>query len=417
MDFVIETDPKRPLPPPKQARETLKRLAVETLKAWVKEFGSGYKKLDVAYKFLKLVKGIDFDYFETRSEVQRRRDEAKKRKSDNVWKERVKKVKAEMEEMEEDFDECITQTNNCIGLLVPTIDNFGFASEEGGQESVVVGSDDPRLYGVVSGGQSLTVEIDAQASPMLEENGDNCAVLENLRDQFAILTNKLLPMVKKWAVILSKAGQEISGPKLLMKAIDLKQQLETIELKARRLNVDLGSRNKRAPENGSEDSSDGEDCFIEVKPKEGYEENVVEPELFPMDEEPKPSTSGLQRTSSSSSSWSLNASRGDETQDPTTFQATLSKMGRGGLTVNSPSSKLELGKKEAVPKVPFDVDLMNWGEKAKPQTVAIDSEKLRFWGSGRDEEVMVVPGSDIRERAIEFTGIHVVHTMLKLFVH
>ena len=56
-------------------------------------------------------------------------------------------------------------------------------------------------------------------------------------------------------------------------------------------------------------------------------------------------------------------------------------------------------------RLPFDIDLMNWGERPKPREVAVDAERLRFWGgSGRDEETIIVPGSDSTERVMEFTG-------------
>ena len=78
----------------------------------------------------------------------------------------------------------------------------------------------------------------------------------------------------------------------------------------------------------------------------------------------------------------------------------------------SPPEKVSPGKRQSsissdIPRVPFDVDLMYWGERPKPREVAVDAERLRFWGgSGREEETIIVPGSDSSERVIEFTGSH-----------
>jgi len=48
---------------------------------------------------------------------------------------------------------------------------------------------------------------------------------------------------------------------------------------------------------------------------------------------------------------------------------------------------------------------MYWGERPKPREVVVDVERLRFWGgSGREEETILVPGSDSLQRVIEFTG-------------
>ena len=69
-------------------------------------------------------------------------------------------------------------------------------------------------------------------------------------------------------------------------------------------------------------------------------------------------------------------------------------------------SKRDSGATSEIPRLPFDVDLMNWGERPKAREVVVDTERLRFWGggAGREDETMTVPGSDSTERRIEFTG-------------
>ena len=245
--------------------------------------------------------------------------------------------------------------------------------------------------------------------------------------------------------------------------------LENIQEKATELNVEL-THKRRKRESGSESDSDDDD-FVEVPTKEGYEAGPpsIDPVLgipfYPTasksaaanspsttrkpkskseTEEPKPGPSGLQlkkrsdsgnnlsRTSSSSSGWRLDVSK-EEEADPTTFAATLSKLKVRSVIYNiasicyvhrqkansfpkesaaGPSRSTSTGSgggdADNVPRLPFDVDLMNWGEKRAPRQVVIDSERLRFWGgTGRDEETMVVPGSDSNERTIEFTGTYV----------
>ena len=55
VSLCLETDPSNPLPPPREAREALKKLGLETIKAWKDKFGSGYQKLPLAYNYLKQV--------------------------------------------------------------------------------------------------------------------------------------------------------------------------------------------------------------------------------------------------------------------------------------------------------------------------------------------------------------------------
>ncbi len=55
MLLTAETDPAKPLPPPRAARQQLKKLVWETVPKWVEKFGTGYKKLELGYNFLKQV--------------------------------------------------------------------------------------------------------------------------------------------------------------------------------------------------------------------------------------------------------------------------------------------------------------------------------------------------------------------------
>ena len=105
---------------------------------------------------------------------------------------------------------------------------------------------------------------------MIVKNDDNVHVLENLKDQFTILQNRLLPKVKKWSITLTKAGIQ-GSTELLKKVIDIKQELEYLENKVSSL--DIIKHDKGNLEVKSNDSSDESD-FEEVPEKEGYEEHV-----------------------------------------------------------------------------------------------------------------------------------------------
>ena len=54
LDLVL-VETEAPLPPPKAAKEALKKLALERVQDWVKCFGEGYKKLALGYNYLKQV--------------------------------------------------------------------------------------------------------------------------------------------------------------------------------------------------------------------------------------------------------------------------------------------------------------------------------------------------------------------------
>jgi hypothetical protein len=70
------------------------------------------------------VKRVCFNDIEGRSAIERQREEENKLKMDNLWRERVQRVKIQIDENELDIDDCLTQLNNCIELLRPRPDNF-----------------------------------------------------------------------------------------------------------------------------------------------------------------------------------------------------------------------------------------------------------------------------------------------------
>ena len=56
------------------------------------------------------------------------------------------------------------------------------------------------------------------------------------------------------------------------------------------------------------------------------------------------------------------------------------------------------------PKLPYDVDLYNWGEDVKPTKVLIQPDLHRFWGSASTENEIEVPCSSGTQRVIDFSG-------------
>jgi hypothetical protein len=56
VDCVVETDAASPLPPPKDARDKLKKLGLQTLKKWQQNFGGAYTKLELGIRYLKQVR-------------------------------------------------------------------------------------------------------------------------------------------------------------------------------------------------------------------------------------------------------------------------------------------------------------------------------------------------------------------------
>ena len=204
----------------------------------------------------------------------------KKQRIDNIWKERTKKVKVEIDDSlkQKEFEICTTQIENCLSLLIPSVDNFLFhdpASDKKGASGKDSHEDGNRENGMISRKLDISVVLSSDkelfSEEMIVKNDDNICVLENLKDQFTILQNRLLPKVKKWSITLTKAGIQEST-ELLKKVIDIKQELEYLENKVSSL--DLFKHDKNHLELRKNDSDTDESDFEEVPDKEGYEEHA-----------------------------------------------------------------------------------------------------------------------------------------------
>ena len=161
------------------------------------------------------VKKVDFNDLEARNAHQRARDEEKKRKMDNIWKERVRKVRNEVEENRPEIEICQTQIRNCFRLLLPDPASDDFEPEKTSEkeeedlefkhifeEDGSVAPSSSREHGIASTSSGISVKIEEDAKVEIEN--DNETVVENLRDQFVLLTNRFLPLIKKWTITLTK---------------------------------------------------------------------------------------------------------------------------------------------------------------------------------------------------------------------
>jgi len=286
------------LPPPKAAAKKLRTLSAETMHKWVKKFASAYRKLEHGYNYLRQVKRVCFNDIEGKSAVERQREEEQKLKMDNLWRERVKRVKTQIDESEEDLQDCFTQMNNCIDLLMPKPDNFLFGQDENEVTEKDDEDEDLAQHGFLDPKSKISIDLDMSSTETNEvkETEDNCEIFRNFREQYSIFTKKMSPMVKKWVVTLTKAG-ELCDPNLLKKSIDLKATIDEVESKCEPFEKTLKSKKfKRKSENADDDSDETDDeDFIEVEEKSGFEATVqAEDHLMGIDFYPafnKPSTS------------------------------------------------------------------------------------------------------------------------------
>ena len=279
----------------------------QTMHEWKLKFGSTYRKIEHGYNYLRQVKRASFNDIEGRSELERRREEEKTLKMNNIWKERVKKVRQEMEDRHADIDDCLTQLNNCVELLLPKNENFLFGEDE--QPNAAEDDDDDDLelkhHGILDTSTKISIDINLEIKFKITE--DNKEIFSNLRDQHSLFSNKLYPMIKKWLVTLTKAGENCD-PSFLRKVIDLKVSFDNTETKLKPFadQLQISKHNINEIDDDDDDSDEDAKDFIEVREKSGYEATVrAEDHLLGIDFYSRPSTSkafDAANTSSSSSS-------------------------------------------------------------------------------------------------------------------
>lgn len=119
LELTLGTDHEHPLPPPKEAAQRLKQVAMCTVEKWNERFGKAYKKLALGYHFLRHTKKVDFRDVSARTLAERKREEEKQRHLDRLYGERARQAVREMEEMSGEIGSCLTEVENCFKLLVP----------------------------------------------------------------------------------------------------------------------------------------------------------------------------------------------------------------------------------------------------------------------------------------------------------
>ncbi|NXG24185.1 UVSSA protein, partial [Grallaria varia] len=130
LELTVGIDHEQPLPPPKEVAQKLRKAAIAAVQDWHHKYGEAYKQLSLGYHFLKQNKKVDFQDVHARTVAERRREEEKQKRLDNIYKEKVKRTEKEMEEMSQEIADTLTEMENCFQLLMPDPFNFAVNSVE-----------------------------------------------------------------------------------------------------------------------------------------------------------------------------------------------------------------------------------------------------------------------------------------------
>ncbi|XP_060044350.1 UV-stimulated scaffold protein A isoform X1 [Erinaceus europaeus] len=422
--LTLGTEHARPLPPPRETAQRLKRATLQAVQGWVAKYGPAYKKLELGFHFLRHNKQVDFQDVDVRTPAERKRAEEKQKRLERIYKERAEQAANDMEEMSEEIRCCLTEVDSCFRLLVPfdlaeasrqsgegtpapeeeeqpccskslppcapcppvgahqtaskpaSEDSDG---DEDGEENPVLEDGDGGLNGFVRchglGSYKYTLQVELCADSLrVQEDENNQAIVHSARDALKLIQNKFLPAVGSWVQLFTRAGARVP----LEDAIRLKVELEAMLRRGQELAIhpDVSSGREAASEDEDED-------FVEVPEKEGYEP-CIPAHLRP--EYGRVSLSGL--AAGAPLSTGLEAAQGsqvrkdEEAQDPTSAAAQPHSL-RGRVL---PGARAARGPQEAgslagapVPVVPFGLDLCYWGQEPPSSRVLRADPEHRFW--------------------------------------
>uniref|UniRef100_A0A8C3RIE8 UV-stimulated scaffold protein A n=1 Tax=Cyanoderma ruficeps TaxID=181631 RepID=A0A8C3RIE8_9PASS len=449
LELTVGIDHEQPLPPPKEVAQKLRKAAIKAVQDWHEKYGEAYKQLSLGYHFLKQNKKVDFQDVHARTVAERRREEEKQKRLENIYKEKVKRTEKEMEEMSQEIADTLTEMENCFQLLMPDPFNFGLndidlelskqtSAKEAGPASSLSsqGEVNPSSLGcmddeqpccskdippvsqcVTAHGNKQVDEkpeqkevdggtcSDVQYSDIkVQENEDNTAIINSVMDAHKLLRNKFWPSVQSWIQLLTRAG--VNDDRLRC-AIELKNKLETAMKKYKEMNISFKARKRKV------DEDEDEDEFVEVPEKEGYEPHIPDHLRKEYGLEPRsPPKAPVAKASTGAAPLSSRTQlKGNEDElDPTCAAATL-KLIRDKLPkLPSPRARSSLRKLEErakAPLMPFGLDLHYWGEdQPSAGKILKFTSEHRFWAPSEVEEE--VENKEITEmlktRYITFAG-------------
>ena len=252
-ELSLGINPKCSLPPPKVAANKLIHNATCIIKKWHHKYGTAYKCLDLAFKFLKDCKGIKFDdptFDEHAKQLSdKEKMEMEKTVSLNVAAEQLKELKEEMMT-------CITEIKSCFDILVPKPSEFQVFSldkNDDAEKNIDDDDGDDDFYEVVSGDENecsrsfpsrlhgismqrihLTFNFDENNLISVKKSEDNIDVLTSMNEMVYLLSERYLPALKS---TLDTFRKHESTSKDFDDAIKLKTDAEITLEKASQINV------------------------------------------------------------------------------------------------------------------------------------------------------------------------------------
>ncbi|XP_055950297.1 UV-stimulated scaffold protein A-like [Argiope bruennichi] len=428
LELVVESNPEKPLPLPQPRAKEMKIKGLEFIQMWTNKFGEKYTRLQLALKFLQNCKKVDFNDMEARNVAQRERHRQEQERLERILNERISKIQSEMIDVSDEISNILMQMENCFRLLVPhptedlfsnddfesdnnlkSIDEHEIEPDISDQDDEPSTSNSLRQHGIYDMKNTITIEVKDRSAVAVKANEDTIPIIDNLNDLQKQMSSRYYPLVTNWLKTLTKGS---NCTDTLKKAIDLKNLMESALQKYRELNI-------KADISKCDDEED--DDFVEVKDKDGYEEESVK--APPVKKISEPSCSRELSSLEKAYMWKLKHSE-DDANDPTSAASTLSKrVIHSKIEIPSLSESMAYFSEtkdektmqkskllEKAPVLPYDIDLYHWEEEKPivPERIKFDSLH-KFWETKDDdndenEALKEFQIASLRTRKIDFSG-------------
>lgn len=358
----------------------LNQLGTEHVYWWVQQYGGGYQRLVLLFRYLRYVKQVDFGpaarkYKQSRPEwIQRQR----KQRQDYVYQ-CLLAVSRDFTNEQNKFREAVHVLRQCFGLLVPNLtDMFTGVTTS----SANIADDDDEVMAVMAANRhAIDLDFDPRQLVQVKETPANADIFTTIRDYLRLCIEQYQPQISGWISRLDKIIPNVADAeeaKGLMDSIQaIKRQIQDVVAKCKDMKIDL-------PVLGAEESED--DGFEDVS------ETAVEQAI----ERKRKAQGTSMATSSSSSSFGKQnpvfslLGEPELASDPTYINPKRlrpSEPQSKAKTEEMETNPIEDKLRRTAPVVPFGSDLLYWndeGDKMNANTTGLEI-RHRFLGSARDE--------------------------------
>lgn len=254
--FQLTMGTEKTLPPPVSASKVLKVQSIQLFKQWHEKFSPAYKQIELAMKYLKECKNINFENIE--QNVSNGDDE-------EIGRVRLNKAVCELEAVSEDICMSIQELENCLNLLLPSPEEFdlfckdktsneiseeqsnkfeNLDENEDNSDGEYYNIDDEdyeyfyekkkensyRLHEISN--RNISLVFNKEDTIKVYESSDNRDLILQLTEKLELLKNKYIVLVRQTLRIYSKYNAESS---LVKTASELKVKIQNVINKADKL--------------------------------------------------------------------------------------------------------------------------------------------------------------------------------------